>query len=164
MSEAYYKLQEVYKKMGLNARGKPILSNKQKIAMANQVISDKTSHLLGQKAEDVVTKAVGGIQLHDNSPLDVSIKMGKQVWGIEVKALVNNSNDKITMKHSAMSRKSAWGDKNNARLATVVVDYRSSKNNPPVYFADRIGSLRIGSMTKVEGGLSSLSQMFGGKH
>jgi len=98
----------------VNKYNQPILTQKQKLAVANQKPAGKHAQRMADKVELMVRNAVGGVHTADNMPFDVLSKDGKNA--IEVKALINNSNDKITMKRDAMQRKYAWANKNKASI------------------------------------------------
>lgn len=140
-------------KQGLSQRGKPIVSDKAKLALKSMNVATKVQQDVAEKCEVKVTSALGGIKSHDNSPFDIVI--GKV--GIEVKALINQTNDKITQKGDAIDRKNTYAEANGIkRMYTVAVDYRQSMTKPTVYMRQGVGSFRLGSMIKVAGGFKGL--------
>lgn len=111
---------------------KPSTAAKQRKAEANEI---------------VVAKIVGGKGTDDNSPMDVTSKIGSRVHGIEVKTLIDNVNNKITMHPASRERKEAWAKSNHATIHTVVVDDRSARRQ--IYYRRGVGSFRIKSMIPV---------------
>lgn len=99
----------------------------------------------------------------DNLPVDVTTKVNGKAVGVEVKTLINNTNDKITMRAGAIEKKAAWEKENNGRVHTVVIDDRKRLGNAGysghrIYFREGYGSFRLSSMTPVRsaGHLQSL--------
>lgn len=150
------------KSQGLNTRGKPIISTRQKIALKNTVIVAKDQQDKAEEIERLVTKALGGVQQHNNSPMDVVMKFPNgKTMGLEVKSLLLQKNDKITMKRESLAKKVQWGKDNKSNIGTVVVDLR--QKGMQVYYRDGVGSFRIMHMTEVQGGLKGLTNAIGGK-
>lgn len=121
-----------------------------------------------QHAEDrneaELAAAIGGSATRGSVPVDVIVPRENRIaHGIELKTLVTQGNDKITMKSSAMARKIDWADQSGARLHTVVFDDRNVINGTGdriVYYRPGIGSFRIGNMTRVPRGLQGLAEIF----
>lgn len=150
------------KSQGLNTRGKPIISTRQKVALKNTVIVAKDQQDKAEEIERLVTKALGGVQQHNNSPMDVVMKLPNgKTMGLEVKSLLLQKNDKITMKRESLAKKVQWGKDNKSNIGTVVVDLRNK--GMQVYYRDGVGSFRIMHMTEVQGGLKGLTNAIGGK-
>lgn len=102
-----------------------------------------------------VRSMIGGKRTEGNAPVDVVTSIGGKTKGIEVKTMVNNTNDKITMRKDAMEKKAFWAASNHASVHTVVLDDRgklghSSYSGHSLYHAKGYGSFRLGSMTKVQ--------------
>lgn len=93
--------------------------------------------------EKAVAKAVGGKDLDDNEPFDV-IK-GRQA--VEVKAIIEGKNPKITMHPESLARKANYLRDNEMVGHTVVIDARSSKEI--YYYARGVGSFRLSGMERV---------------
>ncbi len=112
--------------------------------------------------ENAAAKALGGVSLRDNEPVDILvIEQGVVKHGVELKTMVANTNGKITMKTSAMQKKSEWMKKNAAPFHTVVFDDHKvfnaqgeGKHGPDsdrqIYYKRGFGSFRISSMHKVK--------------
>jgi inorganic pyrophosphatase len=152
-------------KQGLSQRGKPIVSDKAQRALASMNVANKPIHDLAEKTENKVNQVLGAVKSHDNSPFDVTTKIGNRNIGVEVKALVTQKNDKITQKGDAIDRKMSYGKANGIKssgMYTVAVDYRSNRSNPDVYIRQGVGSFRIGNMEKINGGFKGLKNYFGG--
>jgi len=61
--------------------------------------------------------------IDDNAPHDIQWRDRGKTHGIEVKTLVDNSNNKLTMNRTAMDRKAAWvREKKDRVFHTVVLD------------------------------------------
>lgn len=87
----------------------------------------------------------------DNEPFDL---LGKGV-GIEVKTLLDNNNDKITVHPESRKRKEAFAKQMRLKKTyTVVIDKRGGKRD--YYIKEGVGAFRLKNMTKV-----SLPQMKG---
>lgn len=113
---------------------------------------------------------IGGFSFKDNELVDVVVGSGGIVkHGIELKTMVDNSNNKITMKGDAMARKRKWARQNKAQIHTVVIDDRNVFNakgkgkhdeSKRVYYYRRgVGSFRVQNMYRVEGGINELKTL-----
>lgn len=102
-----------------------------------------------------------GLSLRDNEPVDVIVtRKGVIAHGIELKTMVSNSNNKITMKASAIERKANWMQENKAPLHTVVFDDHKAydaggkgkhdDSQRQIYYKRGSGSFRVGSMHPVK--------------
>lgn len=111
--------------------------------------------------EPKFAKAVGGLSFKDNEPVDVVLGVGGVIsHGIELKTMVTNKANKITMKRSAMERKAEWERANKATFHTVVIDDSGVYNangegnhdeSKRRYFYRRgFGSFRVGTMMEVK--------------
>lgn len=149
-------------KQGLSQRGKPIVSEKAKRALANVSVAGKNVQDIAESAEHKINGALkGSIKSKNNSPFDIvhTDSKGKR-HGIEVKALVTQKNDKITQKGDAIARKAAYAKANKIKgQHTVAVDYRGG-GKPIVYHREGVGSFRLAYMTKVKGGFNGLHSIF----
>lgn len=118
---------------------------------------EKQSH--AEQNEHVVTKKLGGTKSGDNSPADVTLNIDGRNHGIELKTMLDNGNDKITMHPESRRRKEAWARKNKAVLHTVVIDHRDrfadganghQYSGHEIYYKRGAGAFRVGSMHKVK--------------
>ena len=103
---------------------------------------------LADEAEKRVARMTGGERTGDNLPVDhvIKSKAGK-VFGVEVKSVSENRNDKLTMHPESLARKVTWGHANHASLHTVVVDLRGKL--PRVLYRKGVGSFRLANLTTV---------------
>lgn len=154
-----------------------LMSKKQILAKLNQKPNNAQIQGIAIRNEiDLrdVLRSAGIKKVHqegDNAPFDVWIGADPVKWYagtskvkptdvIEVKTIVNNSNNKITMSKEALARKRKelrkFGKKN-TRGHTVIFDERDGK----YYYRDDIGSFRLSAMQEVT--LDDLQRKFGGK-
>ena len=116
-----------------------------------------------ERNEQELADALGGSVTRGCAPVDVVVlRGGMPAHGIELKTMVTQGNDKITMKSSAMSRKFDWAEEHGAALHTVVFDDRDAMDDPSkrlVYHRLGIGSFRIGNMRMLPGGLQELADL-----
>lgn len=124
---------------------KPSTAAKQRVAAA----SEKT-----------ITKILKALRTKNNAAMDTILKHRRTgLHGIEVKTLLDNKNDKITMHPSSRRRKLEWAKVNRAALHTVVVDRRSKRSK--IYYRSGVGSFRLKSLLPVKGG-AHLRSLIGG--
>lgn len=99
---------------------------------------------LAEQTEHELSTGLGMPKSPDNKPFDLQTK----TVGVEIKTLVSNTNDKITMSKSAMAHKNAEVAKSGLKKTfTVVADKRTSTTK--YFIRAGYGSFRIGSMTEV---------------
>jgi hypothetical protein len=134
------------------------LSEKARIAKASHKLVDKDIQRYAEEHnEPKFAKAIGGLSFKDNEPVDIVVGRGGVVQhGVELKTMVDNANNKITMKRSAMERKAEWERKNNATFHTVVFDDHQVKDakgegkhdesKRRMFYRRGYGSFRVGSM------------------
>lgn len=101
-----------------------------------------------------VRSMIGGTRTDDNLPVDVITTIDGKLKGVEVKTMINNTNDKITMRAAAIEKKQVWARSNHATVHTVVVDDRGRLGNTGysghrLYYRKGYGSFRLESMIKV---------------
>lgn len=107
-----------------------------------------------ERNELSVRKMVGGERTDDNKPVDVITTIDGKIKGIEVKTMINNTNDKITVRKAALLKKAAWARSNHATVHTVVIDDRGkfghkSYSGHRIYHTKGTGSFRLSTLTKV---------------
>lgn len=111
--------------------------------------------------EPILAAGVKGLSLRDNEPVDVIVlRKGKVTHGVELKTMVSNSNNKITMKASAMERKAGWVKEHGAPYHTVVFDDHAVFNSGgkgehdddkrQIYYRRGFGSFRVNAMHPVK--------------
>jgi len=86
---------------------------------------------------------VGGKETDDNEAFDVLI--GKHA--VEVKCVIDNDNDKITMHPESRRRKEQFAKNNGMELHTVAIDVRGGKR--AYYHRDGVGAFRLSAMERV---------------
>lgn len=116
-----------------------------------------------------MAKALGGYSLKDNEPVDVITTIDGKDHGIELKTMVSNKADKITMKKEAQTRKRQWEKKHPGRCHTVVIDDREvfnakgpgkhDESKRRIFYRRGFGSFRVGGMYEVKGGMKELKQL-----
>lgn len=139
----------------------PDKQSKSEIAKASASLTDKEIQRYSENEnEPILAKATGGLSLKDNEPIDVIvIKSGIVQHGIELKTMVGNKANKITMKKSAIDRKAAWVKEHKAPMHTVVFDDQKvfnadgkgkhDESKRTIYYKRGMGSFRVDSMHKV---------------
>lgn len=138
--------------------GKPVTSAKHRAALMNYKPADRLVHQKADFGESLVRQAIGGIRTANDMPFDVLTPDGNHA--IEVKTMINNTNDKITMRSSALSRKMSWAIRNKAMPHTVVLDMRNGASYPTaVYYRPGVGSFRVSSMKLLPNGLDSIRKV-----
>ena len=109
--------------------------------------------------------AIGGRTTQGSAPVDVVVmRDGCIVFGIELKTVLTNGNDKITMKSDAIARKHEWASATGADLHTIVFDDRGVfgvtgerlYENRRVYHRPGCGSFRLCNMQPVDGGIDGI--------
>lgn len=106
--------------------------------------------------ERLVVSMVKGQGTDNNRPVDVVVKVDGKVKGIEVKTMLENKSNQITMRSEAQERKLAWARSNHASLHTVVIDDRKAfgkaelHSGHQIYYKRGVGSFRLDAMTKVQ--------------
>lgn len=104
-----------------------------------------------ERNETTLATAIGGKQTKDNEAFDV-VTRGHC---IEVKTIMEGSNDKITMHPESLARKQAEASKRGLKAHTVVFDAR----NNAVYYRQGIGSFRLGNMEKLSSAAAVRSRL-----
>lgn len=100
-------------------------SSKVRRARESGVLVDRRIQRYAEEHEEPdIARKIGGVWIKGDGPVDVEIKnkYGKIKHGIELKVVVDNNNDKITMHGSAEAKKAAWEKKHKATFHTVVID------------------------------------------
>ena len=123
-------------------------------ARKSQVLCKKEAQAIAEHSEQVLANSLGMGRTSDNSPFDLRTDS----TGVEVKTLVNQKNDKITMSKAAIGRKLAEQRADDIQIHTVVADRRKVGigGKATYYYHEGVGSFRLGSMEKVS--ISELKQ------
>lgn len=103
--------------------------------------------VIARAAEQRVAQMVGGDTTAQNDVLDVLLTIGRRKHGIEVKAMIDNANAKITMHPESLADKVSFGQTQRTTLHTVVIDTATDR----VYYRNGVGSFRLHTMTAVSG-------------
>jgi len=121
--------------------------------------STKAKQDHAEAAEKELARKLKGKKSGDNKEVDVTVRIGRVDHGIELKTMLDNGNDKITMHPESRRRKEKWGRKRGRRLHTVVIDDRDvfdgGKNKDQysghrLYYKGGVGAFRLGKMRKVK--------------
>lgn len=112
----------------------------------------RAAKMAGGKPLEGVLGADG--KMHRNAPVDVVSHHGGRTQGIEVKTLINQENNKLTVRKNAGVLKTHWGRSNHASVHILAFDDRKKLGNPhysghDTYYRRGHGSFRLGSMIKV---------------
>jgi len=99
---------------------------------------------IADHSEKLLSEKLGLSRTKDNDAFDL---LGPKV-AVEVKTLVDQKNNKITMHPESRIRKIRAARRLRAKPYTVVVDRR--QRSPEFYFAKGVGSFRLSSMKKVK--------------
>lgn len=152
-------------------RQEPTAKTKSEIAKASHYMVDaKIQRYAEEHNEKRFAKRIGGLSLDDNEPVDVVLPgLGPREHGIELKTMVENKNNKITMKRSAMEAKAKWERKHKAKIHTVVLDDSAvfnangdgehDESKRRIFYRRGYGSFRVGTMYEVKGGMAELKQL-----
>jgi hypothetical protein len=97
----------------------------------------------GEAEQSRLAKLTGSFETEDNAAFDL-IK-GKN--GVEVKTLIDNDNDKITVHPESRRRKEEFAHRNNLKMHTVAVDTRGGRRG--YYYKAGVGAYRVASMEKL---------------
>lgn len=141
---------------------------------AHVLVNAKIQRYAEEHNEPRFARAVGGVSFPDSEPIDVAVpgKSGRLAHGVELKTMVANSNNKITMKRDAIARKAEWERKNKAPFHTVVFDDSAvfeahgmitdhtpgtpeyaalhDESKRRIFYRRGFGSFRVGSMHEVK--------------
>jgi len=116
---------------------------KAELAKRTHKPSTKEKQQRGEAEQARLAKAVGGHDEGDNLPFDV-VKGGH---GVEVKTVMDNNNDKITVHPDSRRRKEREARKRKLKIHTVAIDVRGGRRN--YYHREGVGSFRLSAMEKV---------------
>lgn len=132
-------------------------------AKAAHKMVDKTIQRYAEEHnEPAFAKAMGGTSFPDGEAVDVVLPgdTGAVGHGIELKTMVDNGNNKITMKRSAMDRKLKWERKQKAPIHTVVLDDSAvfnangegqhDESKRRIFYRRGVGSFRVNGMHEVK--------------
>jgi hypothetical protein len=143
---------------------------KSEIAKASAKRVDKEIQRYSEERnEPKLAKALGGKSLADNEPVDVVTEINGKKHGIELKTMVDNKHNKLTMKKDAQARKRSWERREKGKVHTVVFDDQKvfnakgpGKHDEPqrrILYRRGYGSFRTDGMYEVKGGMEELRQL-----
>lgn len=144
--------------------------------------------------EPILAKMLGGSSIKDNQPVDVVVFKGNAkapvgpledhqyrsllakhgaMYGIEMKTVVSNKANKLTMKRSAMDLKRGWEQGAGVPIHTIVFDDskvfnalgagRHDVTKRRIFYRLGYGSFRIDKMHEVKGGTKELKKLLATK-
>ena len=125
-------------------------------AVDSHKVSDKGKQDKAESNEREAAMSLKFEKSSDNKPMDVTQKINGRLVGVEVKSLLDNHNDKLTMHPDSKDRKESWAQSNNGKTYTVAVDDRDTFNGGAnksqhsgnrLYIKEGVGSFRVGAMT-----------------
>lgn len=139
----------------IGADGKPVagnpkvtgrqVSNRVELARKSAILCGVHEQKIADDTEAKVSKAIGIPRTRNNSAFDLR----NDEVGIELKTMITGKNEKITMSKTALGRKLAEAQAEGLKTFTVVADMRGDRSKARYYVSDKLGSLRLGSMTPV---------------
>ncbi len=107
----------------------------------------------GEAEQKRLSGAVDGKDTGDNEAFDVLV--GRHA--VEVKTVIDNDNDKITVHPDSRRRKEKYASENGLEMHTVAVDVRGGRRM--YYHKPGVGAFRLGGMEKVS--LDRLKEILG---
>jgi len=127
-------------------------------AIASHKPSTKAKQDIARQSEMMIAAQLRSEHYGKSAPVDVVVKRGAKLIGVEVKTLIDNKNDKITMHGESLARKVKWGHQNHAAMYTVVIDRRAGATHE--YYRKGVGSFRLSTLIAVKNG-ANLRTVFG---
>jgi len=97
----------------------------------------------GEAEQARLAKLVRGRETDDNDAFDVL----KGKHAVEVKTVMDNNNDKITVHPKSRRRKEAFAEKRRMQMHTIAIDIRGGKR--VYYHKNGVGAFRLSSMDRV---------------
>jgi len=140
----------------------PLSEKAQRAKDAHKMVDKTIQRYAEEHNEPRFAQEIGGKSYNDSEPVDVGITKpgGGFAHGIELKTMVDNKNNKITMKSSAMAKKKAWQEEAGAPFHTVVLDDHKvfnangegqhDESKRQIYYKRGAGSFRVDLMHPVK--------------
>lgn len=136
------------------------LSPRHERALKTHKPSTRAKQLHASRQEMFLANQLKAKQLSDNEPVDVVLvdQLGIE-HGIEVKTLLDNTHNRITVHPDSLRRKQAWQNQGSRRLHTVVVDERDTFDEGAnatqfsghkIYYRKGVGSYNLSQMLRVK--------------
>lgn len=154
----------------IDAKEHPDKATRSEIAKASAyTVGAEIQRYAEETNEPILAKAVGGVSLRDNEPVDVMVVKGGIVeHGVEMKTMVSNKSGQISMKKEAVARKQAWVKEHKAPFHTVVFDDQKVFNadgkgkhdetKRTIYYRRGFGAFSVSAMHKVPD-MANLSEL-----
>ena len=138
----------------------PHKKDAEKSARAKSVhkASTKEKQDWAEKNEHEAADKLNAQKSDDNRPADLTMKHKGQLHGVEIKTMLDNGNDKITVHPESQARKLAWAKSNGAKFHTLVIDDRNDfgggrnadqYSGHRLYYKEGTGAFRLNGMTPV---------------
>jgi len=105
--------------------------------------STKEKQQRAESEQARLAKLIRGTNTDDNDAFDV---LGSG-WAVEVKTIMDNNNNKITMHPKSRRRKESYAEEHGVTKHTVVIDVRGSKRS--YYHKAGVGAYRLSSMSRI---------------
>ena len=120
------------------------LNPKQQRALSSYKPSTRAKQKIAYQMQKLVAAALGGQEIPDHQPFDVQVG---RIY-LEVKALIDQKNDKLTMHPESLERKLNYAKVNGIKkVYTVAIDKRGGKQD--FYYRKGLGSFRLGKMERL---------------
>jgi chromatin segregation and condensation protein Rec8/ScpA/Scc1 (kleisin family) len=110
--------------------------------------STKAKQHLAADSERRIARIFKTVPTTNKAPFDTLFTHQGRLQSVEIKTLMDNKNDKITMHKDALLRKVRWALKNKSISHTVVFDRRGAR--PKMFYRRGVGSFRLSSLTAVK--------------
>jgi hypothetical protein len=118
-------------------------SGKALLALNSYKPSTAAKQRKGEAEQARLATVVGLANTDDNAPFDL---LGGKV-AVEVKTLIDNDNDKITVHPESRLRKEAFASSHGLSMHTVAIDTRGSAR--AYYYRAGVGAYRLGNMERI---------------
>jgi len=114
------------------------------LAKATHKPSTAAKQQIADKSEKYLSSKLRISRTDNNSPFDLKSRK----VGIEVKTLVDNKNDKITMHKASLARKVKAANAEKLKTFTIVIDKRAKQTK--YYYREGLGSFRVKGLKSVQ--------------
>lgn len=128
-------------------------------ALASHKPSTREKQRYAIKNEHSLTNALGARKSFGNAPVDLSLRTGNALHGIELKTMLDNGSDKITVHPESRRRKEDWAKRFRAKLHTVVLDHRDrfsdgankhQHSGHEIYYKRGVGAFNLSNMHRAK--------------
>ena len=136
-------------------------TSKSELSKLNHKVSTREKQQYAEQNEVELAKHLGGYSLEDNEPPDIIVpnKSGKGHQPIELKTMLDNDRDRITIHADSLERKQKYAADNKTTFHTVVLDHRDrfaggvnahQHSGHEIYYRRGLGSYKLSAMYKVK--------------